>query len=265
MTSNVIFCSIFFNFKSTQLWHIAVVLASLCAAIKGHPSTAWIQVFISFLGREGQAAELLFPSHSCFRGWRRSLWLPDGNSGKKLRPSVTSKNYSGIHQSRLDAWTFTFNVSIPYTSMYHKAPQTKCCWKKHNSWFQAYSWPPSWSPSISAVGSKGLVSCHSTFTLAAWRDCQQILLSYPQLRCPPTYLQVPVPDAYSHLPADSCKEVIVRKCMKMFRIYKGRVFQGDLGYLRWSNSLHPATKPLNHLRTRLERWGTQPVLLEIWM
>lgn len=79
-------------------------------------------------GKTRPRCKLLFPSHSCFRWWRKSLWLPDSNPEKHWG-LLCQKHPRTIQLFiNLDAWTFTFNVSTPYTSIYYKAPQTKCCW-----------------------------------------------------------------------------------------------------------------------------------------
>ena len=94
-----------------------MVLASLCAAIKWHSSTAWIQVSITFLARQDQDANCVFQVTLAFEGDAEVRRFLIGNPEQKLRPSVsrTSKNYSAIHQSRC----MDFHFQCQYTIYIH--------------------------------------------------------------------------------------------------------------------------------------------------
>ena len=73
--------------------------------------------FNQLSGKTRPRCKLLFPSHSCFRWWRKSLWLPDSNPEKHWG-LLCQKHPRTIQLFiNLDAWTFTFNIRIPYTSI----------------------------------------------------------------------------------------------------------------------------------------------------
>ena len=100
--------------------HIAVVLASLCAAIKWHSSTAWIQVLISFLARQDQDANCFFQVTLAFDGDGKVCgFLIATRKKSEAFCQKKPKNYSAIHQSRCMDFHFQCQYTI-YMHIYHK-------------------------------------------------------------------------------------------------------------------------------------------------